>query len=65
MENEKNCYYCGVVCNDYSCNPSDWSIPLCHSDEPGKVKYHHIGCVSKRLEKLRQIETILNNPDIN
>jgi hypothetical protein len=43
------CYYCGKPTNDLSANPSDWSVPLCHSDEPGVVKWHHTGCVSERL----------------
>ena len=43
------CYYCGKKTNNLSANPSEWSIPLCHKDEPGKVKHHHIGCVSERL----------------
>lgn len=33
-----------------------WAIPLCHSDEPGKIKWHHIGCVSIRLHKLEILE---------
>ena len=45
----KNCYYCGKPCNNFSGNPSEWAIPLCHKDEPGVVKWHHIGCVQKRL----------------
>jgi len=43
------CYYCGKITNNLSANPGDWSIPLCHRDEPGKVKYHHERCVSERL----------------
>lgn len=50
LETKKyTCYYCGKETNDLSGNPGDWSIPLTHRDEPGKVKYHHISCVSERL----------------
>jgi len=48
---EGNCYYCKKPVNNLAANPSEWGIPLCHSDEPGKVKAHHIGCVSERLEE--------------
>jgi hypothetical protein len=43
------CYYCGKMTNNLSGNPSEWSIALCHRDEPGKVKIHHTGCVTTRL----------------
>ena len=46
---EQPCYFCGEQCNSLAGNPSLWPIPLCHSDEPGVVKAHHIGCVSERL----------------
>jgi hypothetical protein len=45
------CYYCGNLCNSLTGRPSLWPIPLCHADEPGLVKWHHIGCVSERLEQ--------------
>lgn len=45
------CYYCQKPCDSMSGNPSEWPIPLCHADEPGVVKWHHIGCVSERLCK--------------
>lgn len=44
-----NCYYCGKPVNSLAGNPSEWGILLCHTNEPGKVKPHHIGCVSQRL----------------
>lgn len=50
------CYYCGKPCNALAGNPHEWPIPLCHSDEPGVVKWHHIGCVSQRLERLDMID---------
>lgn len=47
---EAACYYCGKPCNSLAANPGQWPIPLCHEDEPGKVKWHHTGCVSERLK---------------
>jgi hypothetical protein len=52
----ESCYYCSVVCNALAGNPSFWPIPLAHSDEPGKVKWHHMGCVSSRLEQLANLQ---------
>lgn len=43
------CYYCGKPCNGFAGNPGEWPIPLCHADDPGRVKWHHIDCVSSRL----------------
>lgn len=43
------CYYCGKPTNSWAANPGQWPIPLCHADEPGVVKRHHIDCVSERL----------------
>ena len=57
MALEKNghkqpCYYCQDLCDIFAGNPSLWPIALCHSDDPGKVKWHHTGCVSRRLAAL-------------
>lgn len=46
---DEPCFYCGENCNSFAGNPSLWPIPLCHRDEPGIVKWHHIGCVTERL----------------
>lgn len=43
---EQLCYYCGKPCNSLHGNPNLWPIPLCHPNEPGVVKWHHIGCIS-------------------
>jgi hypothetical protein len=43
------CYYCGEGCNSFAGNPNLWPLPLCHPDDPGKVKWHHTGCISDRL----------------
>jgi hypothetical protein len=61
---DEPCYYCGIPCNNLIGNPGMWSIPLCHSDEPGKVKWHHIGCVSMRLGKLELIEQVAKQDDL-
>jgi len=53
------CYYCGEPCNSLAASPSKWPIPLSHADEPGKVKWHHTGCVSERLIKLEKTRELL------
>jgi hypothetical protein len=55
----KPCYYCNEPCNDLAGNPSRWSIPLCHADDPGRVKYHHVGCVSERLAQRDEARALL------
>lgn len=47
--NDQPCYYCGEPCNSLAGNPGVWPIHLTHKDDPGKVKWHHIGCVQKNL----------------
>ena len=49
------CYYCGEKCNNLTGDPGKWPVGLCHSDEPGVVKWHHSGCVSDRLEDLARM----------
>ena len=53
---DARCYYCNEPCNSLAGNPGLWPIPLCHEDEPGVVKYHHIGCVSERLARIASLE---------
>ena len=53
------CYYCGKPTARSCGNPSLWPIGLCHDDEPGKVKVHHIGCVSERLRRIAALEADL------
>jgi hypothetical protein len=55
------CYYCGKPCNSFAGYPSEWPIPLSHSDEPGKVKWHHTGCVSKRLHLLDEAYEVIHS----
>ena len=57
---KKPCYYCKEICNSLAGNPSKWPIPLCHPDDPGKVKWHHIGCV---MERLTDYERLLRECD--
>ena len=56
---EGNCYYCDKPVNNLAGNPNEWGIPLCHEDEPGKVKTHHIGCVSERLRENKKMKKAL------
>jgi hypothetical protein len=49
------CYYCGEKCNGFAGDPSKWPIPLCHVDDPGRVKWHHIGCVDERLHQVESL----------
>jgi len=55
------CYYCGKMTDSLAGNPGQWAVMLCHSDDPGKVKYHHQLCVSKRLElpSAKEIQEII------
>lgn len=46
---DEPCYYCGEPCSSLAGSPSRWPLPLCHRDDPGKVKWHHTGCVTDRL----------------
>lgn len=46
---DEPCYYCGEPCSCVAGSPSLWPVGLCHSDEPGVLKWHHSGCVSSRL----------------
>ena len=50
------CYYCSEPCNAVAGNPEKWPIPLCHPEEPGKVKWHHVGCVSERLREVERLQ---------
>lgn len=52
------CYYCGKMTSSIAGNPSEWPLMFCHSDEPGKMKHHHTGCVTQLLNQ-RGIDKIL------
>lgn len=43
------CYYCGEPCNALAGNPGKWPLAFPHRDEPGVVKWQHVGCVVARL----------------
>jgi hypothetical protein len=70
VDKDGECYYCGEKTNSIAGNPSGWCVFLCHSDDPGKVKHHHVGCVTQRLkeyEKLKELHRMqaeLSNNDI-
>ena len=57
---KKPCYYCGLPCSSLAGNPGRWPIALCHADNPGAVKWHHVGCVSARLALLTKLAGALN-----
>ena len=62
---EAPCYYCKEPCNSFAGNPSKWPIPLCHADDPGRVKWHHIGCVAERVrdgERYRFMRDLQTDP---
>jgi hypothetical protein len=52
------CYYCHKRCNSLAGNPGEWPIPLCHADDPGRVKWHHIECVSMRLRGYARLDSL-------
>jgi hypothetical protein len=52
----EQCYYCHEACNSFAGNPGEWPVGLCHPDDPGKLKWHHVGCVSDRLHGRVSIE---------
>lgn len=54
------CYYCGERCSAVAGNPNKWPLYLCHPEEPGIVKWHHVGCVSERLQQLASRSRDLN-----
>lgn len=58
---KKLCYYCGAFTNSFAGFPSEWPIPLCHRDDPGRVKWHHIGCVSEKLDRLSRLQASAEN----
>lgn len=58
------CYYCGEPCDSLAGFPSKWPVALCHSDEPGVVKWHHVGCVSERLTKLEKTQGLLTKWEV-
>lgn len=61
----KPCYYCQEGCDSLAANPSRWPIPMCHADDPGRVKWHHIGCVAERVrdgERYRFMRNLQTDP---
>lgn len=50
LDKDGDCYYCGKKTNSLAMSPSEWPVFLCHADDPGKIKPHHVGCVIQRLE---------------
>ena len=50
------CYYCNEPTESNAGNPGLWPVLLCHSDDPGKVKHHHVRCVSNRLAEFERLK---------
>lgn len=50
----ERCYYCDEPCDSLAGNPALWPVGLSHADDPGVMKWHHAGCVSRRLEALAE-----------
>lgn len=50
------CYYCGEPTNSLLGNPERWSLLFPHSDDPGKCKPHHVGCVMQRLQERDELK---------
>lgn len=53
------CYYCGKPCDALTGNASLWPVALPHKDDPGVMKWHHVKCVSERLEREKDLENAL------
>lgn len=49
---DQPCYYCEKQTSDIAGDPGMWSVALCHTDDPGKIKWHHQRCIFERLEQL-------------
>lgn len=50
----ESCYYCHKACDSLAGNPSMWPVGLSHPDDPGRMKWHHTGCVSERLDNNKE-----------
>lgn len=53
------CHICGEKINGMTGNAAKWPVGIAYRSEPGKMKWHHMGCVSIRLEKLSELEAAL------
>ena len=56
---DEPCYYCGKPCNSLAGDPGEWPVGLCHSDDPGVLKFHHERCVNERLERVAEMTRAL------
>ena len=59
LSHDGPCYYCNKPTHRHAGNPGFWPVMLCHADDPGKVKHHHVQCVSERLAKVERLEAKL------
>ena len=56
------CYYCGERCDGLAGNPAKWPLGFPHKEEPGVVKYHHMGCVMDRLDAFELLQAAGRTP---
>ena len=59
------CYYCGKMTVGCAGNPGEWPVMLCHADDPGVVKHHHVRCVSERLAEVERLTAELDRERID
>jgi hypothetical protein len=57
----KPCHYCAAPIDDLATDPGLWGIGLCHEDDPGVIKWHHVGCILKRLKENESLKTQLSD----
>lgn len=68
LDNPKieECYYCGEYTYPVAGNPTLWPLHFPHKEDPGKVKAHHVKCVSSRLIYLEHIKELISQGwDVN
>lgn len=49
MTEDVPCEFCGEMTNSLAGNPSQWPLFFTWPEGTGKMKGHHIGCVTDRL----------------
>jgi len=55
-----DCYYCGKPTESIgAANPGLWPVFLCHTDDPGRPKPHHVKCIDERLRELDRLRAAI------
>lgn len=49
---DEPCFFCGKRVDGFAGNPGLWPLIFTHPDGTGIPKFHHVGCVQKRLFNL-------------